>query len=216
MNKLNFKKTITILLSVCMLAGVLTGCGGPKVDAAGSCKAIYDLYILQDSTGVVDMGMTQSDADTALKTYDETMASSIKDLFESNGLPVDDDTVNEIVTAREGALAKLTCTAEITSSDKTKATVTLKTNYIDETAIAIKASEDAIEQLKKEKETDTDKRIELISGFFAQNLIDGYNASEPVDDQKEITAECSLTDNVWMPDDMNSFGTKLGQAVSGQ
>ena len=72
------------------------------------------------------------------------------------------------------------------------------------------------QKLQKEKETDTDKRIELISGFFAQNLIDGYNASEPVDDQKEITAECSLTDNVWMPDDMNSFGTKLGQAVSGQ
>lgn len=216
MKKMNLRKVVAFMMSLCMLIGVLTGCGGPKVDAAGSCKAIYALYILQDSKGVLDMGMEQSDADTALKAYDDTMASSIKNLFVSNGLTVDDETVNEIVAAREEALSRLTCTTEITSSDKKTATVLLKTNYIDETGIATKASEDAIAQLEKEKETDTNKRIELISGFFAQNLIDGYKNSTPVDDQKELTIECSVTGNIWMPDNMTNFGTKLGQAVSGQ
>lgn len=45
MKKMNLRKVVAFMMSLCMLIGVLTGCGGPKVDAAGSCKAIYALYI---------------------------------------------------------------------------------------------------------------------------------------------------------------------------
>lgn len=215
-NKSTLRKTITLMLSVCMLVGVLTGCGGAKVDAAGSCKALYDLYVLQDKQGVLDMGMPESDADTALKAYDDTMASTMKSLFVTNGLTVDDDTVKDLVAARKGALNKLSCTTEIASSSGKTATVTLKTSYIKEEEIATKAAEDAIKQLEDEKETNQTKRIEIASKYFAENLIEGYKNAEVSDDQKELSVECGLTSNVWMPSDMTGFGTKLGQAISGQ
>ena len=68
------KKIYTALLSICLAAFLLSGCNREKPTAADSVKAIYDLYILGDTSGVERLGMPEEDISNAINAYDNALA----------------------------------------------------------------------------------------------------------------------------------------------
>ena len=210
------KKYGSFLLAVCLTAALLSGCGREKPTAADSVKAIYDLYILRDFSGVSKLGMTEEEVDDALNAYDGALAETIRSNFSASGLEIEDETIEEICQARIDALAKMKATASVTSEEGSQAVVTLSTTYFDEVELDTDAAYAAREAADAAGFTDYDKYLDFLMENYTQNLIDGYHAVIPSEDTKDITVKCTIIDNTWLPEDMASFGSQLGAVVAGQ
>ena len=210
------KKLWSLLLVTCLSAALLSGCGREKPTAADSVKAIYDLYILRDFSGVFQLGMTEDDVNNALEAYDNALAETIRSNFSASGLEIEDETIEEICQARIDALAKMEATAVVTSEEGARAVVTLTTTYFDEVELDTEAAYAAREDADAAGFSDYDEYLDFLMEQYTQNLIDGYHAVIPSEDTKDITVDCVIIDNTWLPEDMASFGSQLGAVVAGQ
>lgn len=210
------KKLWSLLLAACTVITLFSGCGREKPTAADSVKAIYDLYILRDFSGVFQLGMTEEDVDNALKAYDNALAETIRSNFSASGLEIEDETIEEICQARIDALAKMEATAVVTSEEGARAVVTLTTTYFDEVELDTEAAYTAREAADAAGFSDYDEYLDFLMEQYTQNLIDGYHAVIPSEDTKDITVDCVIIDNTWLPEDMASFGSQLGAVVAGQ
>lgn len=210
------KKYLSYCMLICITLLTLTGCFSPKLSAEESVLALYDLYILGDSSGVIELGMTEEDVAAALDTYDQSLADTLSTNMASAGLTVEASSIDEIVAARKEALKAMTVSCELVSSDGNSAVVLLKTTYFDEAALDEKAANDAVAAMEESNLTDYDELLAIGSETYVQNLIDGYLAVTPSEEIKEITVNCTLSDRVWLPEDMSAFGKELGLVISGQ
>ena len=210
------KKYLSSLLKICMAILSLTGCGKPSLTPEESVMALYDLYILENSEGVLSLGMTKEDVTNVLNSYNQALTDSLTANITSAGLTMDDATIAEIVSARKTALKNMTATCELVSSDEESAVVLLKTTYFNEKKLDKKAANNALDASQEADSTDEAELLAIATNAYAKNLIDGYLSVTPSSDYKEIIVNCTFKDNVWLPDDMSAFGKDLGIAISGQ
>ena len=210
------KKYLSSLLKICMAILSLTGCGKPSLTPEESVMALYDLYILENSEGVLSLGMTKEDVTNVLNSYNQALTDSLTANITSAGLTMDDAMIAEIVSARKTALKNMTATCELVSSDEESAVVLLKTTYFNEKKLDKKAANNALDASQEADSTDEAELLAIATNAYAKNLIDGYLSVTPSSDYKEIIVNCTFKDNVWLPDDMSAFGKDLGIAISGQ
>lgn len=210
------KKIYMVLLSLCLALPLISGCGRAKPTATDSVKAIYDLYILRDSSGVSKLGMTEEDVSNALASYDSALSETIRSNFSASGLEIDDETVDAICEARKEALARMKAEYTLTSEENDTAVVTLSTTYFDEVTLDTDAAYNAREEADEAGFTDYDEYLNFIMETYTANLIEGYQNVAPSEDTKEITVNCIIVNNTWLPEDMASFGSELGLTVAGQ
>lgn len=210
------KKCLSALLFICITVLTMTGCSSPKLTPEESVLALYDLYILEESSGVMELGMTEEDVTSVLDSYNQALTDSFHANITSAGLTMEDSVIADIVEARKEALKSMTASCELVSSDETTAVVVLKTSYFSEAALDEKAANDAIAVMQESGSTDEEELLAIATEAYAQNLIDGYLAVTPSEEIKEITVDCVLSDNIWLPADMASFGEELGLVISGQ
>lgn len=210
------KKLYIALMSFCLLLPALSGCGRPKPTAADSVRAIYDLYIRRDFSGVKKLGMTDEDITNALSTYDNALTETIRSNFSASGLEIDDETVERICQARIDALSRMKADFTVTSEENDTAVVTLSTTYFDEVALDTEAAYRAREDAEAAGFTDYDEYSNFIMENYTQNLIEGYKEVTPTEARKEIDVNCIIINNAWLPENMASFGSQLGLSVSGQ
>lgn len=210
------KKQWSLLLAACTVIMLFSGCGREKPTAADSVKAIYNLYILRDFSGVFQLGMTEDDVNNALEAYDNALAETIRSNFSASGLEIEEETIEEICQARIDALAKMEATAVVTSEEGARAVVTLTTTYFDEVELDTEAAYAAREDADAAGFSDYDEYLDFLMEHYTQNLIDGYHGVIPSEDTKDITVDCVIIDNTWLPEDMASFGSQLGAVVAGQ
>lgn len=210
------KKFCISFFSIFLCSIFLTACGEPENNAASSVKAIYDLYILGDTDGISSLGMSTEDIKSAQTAYDDSVKETIRANFSASGQEIDDDTLDELCSARKKALSKLEANAEITSESEGKATVVLHTTYFDES----KLDEDAFYSAREAANqsglsTLTEQQVFLMQ-TYTQNLIAAYNDVTPSEDTTDITVECVIQDKSWVPANMSSFGSDLALAITGQ
>jgi hypothetical protein len=77
-----------------------TSCNEPKKNAADSIKAIYELYILDDTEGITALGMAEEDINAARKTYDESLRETIRAKFSASGQEIEEAVLDELCEAR--------------------------------------------------------------------------------------------------------------------
>ncbi len=210
------KKYLSSLLIICMTMLTLTGCSKPALAPEESIMALYDLYILENSAGVLELGMSEEDVTKVLTSYSQALTDSLTANITSAGLTMEETEIAEIVEARKAALKTMTATCELVSSGEESAVVLLKTTYFDEKALDEKAANNALIASQESDSTDETELLSIATKAYAQNLIDGYLAVTPSSDYKEIVIDCTFKDNVWLPSDMSAFGKDLGIAISGQ
>lgn len=211
------KKTRTIFLYILLCAVFLTACGEPKKTAASSVKAIYDLYILGDTKGISALGMSDKDIKSAQDAYDQSVKESIRANFSASGQEITDSTLDALCNARKEALSKLKATAEVTSESEGKATVVLHTTYFNEAELdenAFKrAQSDAFLLLES---TDDEMQPAELMEIYTEYLIEAYKDITPSEDTTDITVECVVQNEEWVPASMSSFGSDLALAITGQ
>ena len=210
------KKHLSILLILCMFILNLTGCSKSSLTPDESVKALYDLYILEKTEGVQALGMSKEDITKVLTSYNQALTDSLTANITSAGLAIEDAKITEIVNARKTALKNMTATCELVSSDEETAVVILKTTYFNEKELDEKAANDALVVCQETDSDDEAAMLSIAASAYADNLIQGYLDVIPSSDYREIVINCTLKDNVWLPDDMSAFGKNLGIAISGQ
>lgn len=211
------KKDFFLCLCLCLgFCGILTGCGYEKPTAADSVKAIYDLYILGDTEGVSRLGMTDGNISNAQAAYDNSLAASIRSNFSASGLEIDEESLAAICQARREALSRMTAQFTVISEEGNQAQVLLSTTYFDEQALDADAAYAARDEADQADFTDYEEYMAYIMKCYTDNLIEGYQNITPSEDTVSITVNCIIVGNVWMPEDMSSFGGDLAQAISGQ
>lgn len=210
------KRMYARLLFICIFLSLLSGCGRAKPTAADSVKAIYDLYIVGDTTGAASLGLTEEDITAAQSTYDAALADTIRSNFSASGLEIDEEIIVSICQARREALSKMNASFTVVSEEGNKAVVTLSTTYFDELALDEDAAYGAREEADAKGFEDYDAYMNFIMERYTQNLIEGYKNVTPSKETKDVTISCIIVNNVWLPENMAAFGSELGMAVAGQ
>lgn len=210
------KKFFSILLSICLCITLLTGCNEPKTDAAGSVKAIYDLYILGDTKGISSLGMTKEDITAARQTYDDSLKETIRANFSASGQEIEESVLDELCAARKEALSKMEASAEIVSESEGKATVVIHTTYFDESDLDADAFYAAKETAQQNSFSSAEEQQVFLMDTYTRNLITAYQTVTPSEDTTDITVDCVIQNNTWVPANMSSFGSDLAAAITGQ
>ncbi len=209
------KKIYAIIFTFCLLP-LLSGCGIEKPTAVDSVKAIYDLYILRQTAGATKLGMSEEDISNALSAYDNALAETIRSNFSDSGLEMKNSTMEEICMARRDALARMKATYTLSSEKDGTAVVTLSTTYFDEDILDKNAAYSAREEADAAGFSDYDDYLNYIMDAYTRNLIDAYKSVTPSEDTRDVLVTCIIVNNTWLPEDMSTFGSQLGAAVSGQ
>lgn len=210
------KKKPAVFLCICLCSALLTGCGQPQNNAAASIKAIYDLYISGDTKGISTLGMSEDEIKTAQETYDDSVKETIKANFSASGQEIDMETLNDLCAARKEALSKMTATAEVTAESEGKATVVISTTYFSESELDEEAFYSAREAANQAGLSDIATQQVFLMKTYTQNLIAAYENVVPSEDTANITVECVIQNNAWVPANMSSFGADLALAITGQ
>lgn len=210
------KHIFLLSLCLCTCMSIMASCGAPRTDAADSIKAIYDLYILGDTSGISSLGMTDEDIAAAQKTYDDSLRETIRANFAASGQEIDADTLEQICSVRKSALAKMNASAEIIDESEGKATVVIHTTYFNEVSLDADAFYDAREEAQQKDFQNQEEQQVFLMNAYTQNLIDAYQQVTPSQDTTDITVECVIQNKTWVPANMSSFGSDLASAIAGQ
>ncbi len=210
------KKFCSFLLFMCFSIAFLSGCTEPKKNAADSIKAIYELYILGDTKGITSLGMTEEDINAAKETYDASLKETIRANFSASGQEIEEDVLEELCEARKAALAKMSATAEVVSESEGKATVVVHTTYFNEFNLDEDAYYSARETAQQSNFPTTEERQVFLMDIYSKNLIEAYRNVTPSEKTIDITVDCVIQNNTWVPANMSSFGSDLALAITGQ
>lgn len=206
----------TLFFSMCLCAAFLSGCGEPKKNAADSVRAIYDLYILGDTQGITSLGMTEEDINTARQTYDDSLKETLRANFSASGQEIEEAVLDELCNARKTALAKMKASAEIISEADGKATVVIHTTYFDESNLDADAFFSAKEDARHKSFASTEEQNKFLMDTYTRNLITAYHEVTPSEKTTDISVDCVIQNNTWVPANMSSFGSDLALAITGQ
>lgn len=210
------KKFLPLLLCICLCLPLIGACNEPRINAADSIKAIYDLYILGDTKGITSLGMTDEDISNARKIYDDSLKETIRANFAASGQEIEETTLNKLCDARKEALSKMKATSEITEQSEGKATVVIHTTYFDESTLDADAYYEAREETKENGFPDLEEQRAFLMKEYTKNLIKAYQNVTPSEDTTDITVDCVIQNNTWVPANMSSLGSDLAQAITGQ
>lgn len=223
--KLKLVKKLGLLLAFIMSCQVLlSGCAEKLTPANEVAIAFADMLIVGDYTGAKEvLGYTDEDIKEFIDTYVEADIASIKSNLTVPGMyQAADEDARTMHTAQAEAFKRLTYTAEITESDKEKATVVLKTTYFDITALNEQSLNAAVEEFGLENVVD-EAAAEAMIKLYIVKFGETMAAAVPQTEQKEITIEFEKskvavggkTKTMWVPKDPGKFGEDLISAVSG-
>lgn len=210
------KKISPILLCMYLCTTLLTSCTGPKKDAADSIQAIYELYILGNTEGIVALGMSEEDINNARQIYDDSLKETLRADFAASGQEISEDVLNELCEARKTALAKMSASAEVISESSGKATVVVHTTYFDESDLDADAFYEARETSRQNNFATVEEQRVFLMDTYTQNLISAYQNVTPSEKTTDITVECVIQNNTWIPANMSSFGADLALAITGR
>lgn len=211
------KKFCTLFFSLLLCSTFLTACGEPEVTAASSVKAIYDFYILGDTEGISSLGMSDEYIRSAQTAYNRSVKESIRANFSASGQEITDTALDTLCDARKEAFSKLSATAEVTAESEGKATVVLHTTYFDEAAL----DKEAFQSMQNDvfllsESIDDEIQPEELMEIYTEYLIESYKNVKPSKDTTDVTVECVIQNEEWVPASMSSFGSDLSLAITGQ
>ena len=107
-------------------------------------------------------------------------------------------------------------TAEVVSESSGKATVVVHTTYFDEIGLDADAFYAARETARQNSFPSLDEQQSFLMDIYTKNLIKAYQDVTPSEKTTDITVECVIQNNTWVPASMASFGSDLALAITGE
>lgn len=233
-------KLVAVITAMVMACMTFVGCGQKLAPADETTKALLDLAI----NGTTEPMMTLLGFETEEDVYnaffedgaavaqDTEIVDELKDEFESMGLEITQEELQEFSDAMTDLVKKVTYTAEITSEDSDVVVVTVKVNGISEDELddimmdAANVMSDSLTADLTEEDALAimDGDMSVVTPYMQQYLKDiiaGISTMEPVAEPYEFEVNCEkLSVEVgdkekvaWLPSDMNDFEEEVEAAI---
>ena len=200
-------KKVFSLMALLLVAMFVTACGGGEEKAARTApaadvKVITQAYLHGDEASLQKIGMTKEEYEK--KFLDEFAESFTK----SSGLNFTPEQMDKISAATREMLSRSTFDVADVSTNGDNATVKITVSTLtpfDESAMLTKLPENVASLNESEK---MDAVATIISEIFKEWQYSGNT---------EFNVECKYSeqDKMWVPVDVEQFGTMLVQKLSG-
>lgn len=233
-------KLVAVVTAMVMMCMALTGCGQKLAPADQTVSALLDLIIADKTEPMMTLLGYESEEDVynaffedgAAAVQDTEIVEELKSGFDSMGLEMTEEELQEFSDAMASLVEKVTYSAEIKSEDSDAVVVTVKVNGI---------SEDELEQIMMDAATvlsdsltenlTEDDALAIMNGDmsvvtpymqqYVKDIIAGVTAMEPVAEPYEFDVTCEkLAVEVgdkekiaWLPADMNDFEAEVEAAL---
>ncbi|MGL4107281.1 hypothetical protein [Clostridium sp. LP20] len=221
MKKIN--RTLVLGLVMILTTSLFfVGCIGESKQADKVAEAIYDLFILEDSTKIEGIGFSKEEVEKSNMTKAIYMEESKKEL-EGEKLIVTDEELETLYVVLKERLKKLTVTTEIISEDKETTVVKVKTTFLYLKDAAIEAGEYTLKEAQNVEAISESDYYNKISNIYISKYIDNIKILEPSVAVKEKTFEFEKqyvknednTIKLWVPKDAKEFGEVTMQMCLG-
>ena len=233
-------KLVAVVTAMVMMCMALTGCGQKLAPADQTVSALLDLIIADKTEPMMTLLGYESEEDVYNAFFEDGVAAvqdteivdELKSGFDSMGLEMTEEELQEFSDAMASLVEKVTYSAEIKSEDSDSVVVTVKINGI---------SEDELEQIIMDAATvmsdsltenlTEDDALAIMNGDmsvvtpymqqYVKDIIAGVTAMEPVAEPYEFDVTCEkLAVEVgdkekiaWFPADMNDFEAEVEAAL---
>lgn len=233
-------KLVAVVTAMVMMCMALTGCGQKLAPADQTVSALLDLIIADKTEPMMTLLGYESEEDVYNAFFEDGVAAvqdteivdELKSGFDSMGLEMTEEELQEFSDAMASLVEKVTYSAEIKSEDSDSVVVTVKINGI---------SEDELEQIIMDAATvmsdsltenlTEDDALAIMNGDmsvvtpymqqYVKDIIAGVTAMEPVAEPYEFDVTCEkLAVEVgdkekiaWLPADMNDFEAEVEAAL---
>lgn len=210
------KRSLLIFISMILISMMMVGCSSkPKVTADETAKIMYNFYFKGDKEGLAKVKLEATEAEEISKLQKETAIITMRNNFKVAGMAVNDQQIEEVYNARMEGFKKLTVNAEVVSQDDENAEVKVKSTYFNEIEINKKASDSAIEEVKKLNLTNEKEALDKYANIYLKNIVEAYKTVEPSQDTKEATFKFVNKEKTWVPEDSVRFGSGLANLILG-
>lgn len=216
-----YKPILSGILGFILLIS-LAGCGQNTVTSKpeDTMTAFYDLLIRQDTSSITELGIDKTEAENTLKTYQESMTSTIQKSFKDAGVSITKSQSQDIFDAISTKLASLDYKVTVKKQDGKEATVKVSSQYINYLDIFKQAKQTTLNELKPlhiEKLSDAKKQL-------VSNVIEGFNSASISDDMHSQTFQLSMqkiksdknTLHIFFPKNYETVGSKLIKLTTNQ
>lgn len=206
------KKIISILTILICVGILLTACGKPKPTVTDSGKFFFNFIIKHDKTDEDKFGIKEEEADNIIKTQTDATKNQTRMNFSKAGMLISEEQLDKITEGQYDALKSLDATIESSSENGDQATITIKTPYVDFTAIDTKAANDAQTSVKALGLTDQKEAVDKFKEQYIENLLTGLKNSKPSSETNTGTYKFKKDSQsgLWVPDmDSKAFGEQL-------
>ena len=204
-----------LVLIVLLFSFLFSGCF--DTNAAKNSAEIYCALIFKcDTENIQKIGISDSDKDNLLKTYEDSAKGQLKNNILLTGSSASDEQLNSLYEAYKEALSKVTYDTKQVSKSGDKAEVEISTTHFDFKQIDEKAASDALDETDNMAFTSTNEEIKKFNEIYLNKLTDGLKNAEISSEKSSVTFKFKKNSKFWQPDDLKNFGYKLGRLATGQ
>lgn len=233
-------KLIAVVTAMVMMCMAFTGCGQKLEPADQTVGALFELAAKGETESMKNLLGFASDEDVFNAFFEDGAAaaeaseivSELKSEFDSMGVEITEEELQEFSDAMTALVNKVTYTTEIKSEDKETSVVTVKVNGISEDELeqimmdATTVMSDSLTENLTEEDALAimDGDMTVLTPYMQQYLKDiiaGIATMEPVAEAYEFDVTCEkLAVEVgdkekvaWLPADMNNFENEVSAAI---
>lgn len=220
-----------LLLAMLMVFSLtLTSCGTKEeiADPDKVAVAIYDIVLKDDASGIVELFGYASDADARKdlgiegSVYDD-LAEQVVGMFAAQGVTATTEEAQNFVDAFLTMFKNVTLTATTKSADEKAGTavVTCTVNTFDSSSIN-DAMNQVVQEIMADEELLAGDEAALYSAML-NKMSSAIAELKPTENTKDFDVDFVLEKHningkdrqVWMPKDVNAFGSAIGSTAMG-
>lgn len=225
------RKFLTVIAAAAVMVMALTGCGEKLAPANETVSALFELSAKDNAEPMMELlgFASKEDANNAffVEGTSVELADEIKSQVADLGVAIDESEIQEFSDAMLAMADKLAYTAEITSEEKDKVTVTMNVTgfsyeaVVQVTADAMTAMMESVTQEDQLAIAEGD--MDLLASYMSQYLKDitaGMSALEPTETVtftvpcERLRIDVSGEEKIaWLPSDMEQFSKDVEGAV---
>lgn len=176
----------------------------------------YELIIKQNSTPLIEAGVSEEIVQKTLSHITTTLNQNIKTSLTFNqDTLINNIQLQNLTTAYLSALNQLSATTCIVSHETSKqCSIRLSTNYLDHKAIDDRAIKKALKSIDINCYEDESLYFQDLTSLYIEELIKGYQSSKPSSAVNTRVFTFKLQNQLWLPIDYPHFLSSICTMIS--
>lgn len=202
------KKAFLVICFSFILILSLTSCK-KSTSVSEAALSYYKLFIKQDPTSAISIGMSEETAQQILDNMHENLKLQITEtLSMDNRITLTSEQINLVEAAYLEALKSLDASASSTETDDGY-NVTITSSYIDFNTINKTAINAALNEVDVMDYLDEIAYFTDVTSAYITHVVDEYQKATPESDTQEATFIFTKQNNLWLPEDYSDFVSGL-------